>query len=468
MSEKAFNNLENYFEYGIDFLKQLISYYSIFDNETAEINTPFGRNINECFNYFLNEAKEKGFETKNIDNMIGYAETGSGDLIGILAHLDVVPVNDLNKWTYPPFKAEIHDNKLYGRGSSDDKGPLMAAFIALLALKNSDIKLNKRFRIIAGLDEESDMRCLRRYVQTEEIPVFSFSPDANFPAVYAEKGQMNVILKRKFQLQGYEEIKLLGLTAGTRTNVVPDKATAYFSGNIAKLKRQIEELELDYIETDYYKDDYLMVTAYGKAAHAMHPHHGENAVYRLFKCLAHESLDFGPWELLIWLRNNSILFTDDSDGKNFNIDCKDDISGALTINLGLLHYKGEDLTLKFDIRYPVTMEPEKMEIKMKKLAEKLAMLFKVSKHLPPLYVEKENPYLQQLLKAYSGITKDNSEPLAIGGRTYCTLLPNAVSFGAVFPNDVECAHNTDEFIDLDKLKLTAKIYLQALINLNNM
>ena len=162
------------------------------------------------------------------------------------------------------------------------------------------------------------------------------------------------------------------------------------------------------------------------------------------------------------------LLNDESDGRNLGINCHDDISGALTINLGLLRYKTEDLTLKFDIRYPVTLKSSKIENKINILAEKMMMLTQISKHIPPLYIEKSNPYLQELLKAYRSVTNDKSEPVAIGGRTYCTMIENSLSFGANFADDEEMAHKQDEYLDLDKLKKVIKIYLQAFINLNNM
>lgn len=466
--ENTDNLIEKYFNKAVQDMQDLIKINSQYDKDTANNENPFGKGISECINKFLSIAKSDGFVTKNIDNYACFAECGSGDLIGILAHLDIVPAGNESLWQYPPFAAEIHDNKIYGRGAIDDKGPLIAVYTALKILKESGIKLNKRFRIIAGGDEETSMRCLAKYKETEEIPVFSFSPDANFPAVYAEKGQIQVTMKRDFPLQGFEPIKLLGLTCGERVNVVPDTAYAYFGGDTAKIKRQLEEIAGDELEIDYYKDEYLQVKATGKAAHAMNPENGINAMYKLLRILAHPSLDYGSWELMLWIRQVAYLLNDESDGRSFNINCHDDISGNLTINLGILRYKAEDLTLKFDIRYPVTMKSFKMENKINNLAEKMMMLTQISKHIPPLYIDKNNLYLQELLKAYQEVTNDNSEPVAIGGRTYCTMIPNSLSFGANFKNDEELAHQNNEYMNLDKFKKLIKIYTKALINLNNM
>lgn len=468
--------IEEIFNKNISLLQELIRINSVNDESTADQQNPFGKGPSNCLNHFLDSAYQLDFSVKNIDNMVGYVEFGptdkaeynNSDLIGIIAHLDVVPTGDPNKWDSDPFSGEIHYNKLYGRGAIDDKGPLMASFIAMQILKNLGIKINKRFRLIAGLDEETNFRCMNRYKETEEIPVFSFSPDANFPAVNAEKGQLNVLLKRNFDNSSLESTKVQGLYCGERANIVPDVAHAYFSGNIYALKREIEDMNLDDIEVEFFEEDFLKVTAYGKAAHAMHPEQGSNAMHKIIDLLDRIELDYGPWSIRHWAKDINSKLKNQTDGAAFDLNMSDEISGPLTLNLGILRYRGQDLTIKYDIRYPVTKTPDEMERAVENLAHGLGMVYKVSKHLPPLYVEEDSPYLQTLLKAYRDNTNDNAAPLSIGGRTYSSLFPNAVSFGAIFPGDDEVAHQANEFVDLEKLKLATKIYLDALINLNNL
>lgn len=112
---------------------------------------------------------------------------GAGEeLLGILCHVDVVPVGD--SWTHPPFKGEVVDGKLYGRGAIDDKGPTMAAYLAMKMIKDAGIELDKRVRMIIGTDEESGFRCVDHYFTKEEMPTIGFAPDADFPLINAEKG----------------------------------------------------------------------------------------------------------------------------------------------------------------------------------------------------------------------------------------------------------------------------------------
>ena len=139
-----------------------------------------------------------GFKTKNIDGYCGYIEFGEGkELVGIIGHLDVVPANIEDGWTTPPFVPSIRNNKLFGRGSIDDKGPIVSALYAMKAIKDS-ISVSKRVRLILGLNEEKSWKCINYYKKHEEHPTIGFSPDANFPGIYAEKGIMSINLSNNF------------------------------------------------------------------------------------------------------------------------------------------------------------------------------------------------------------------------------------------------------------------------------
>lgn len=128
----------------------------------------------------------------------GYAEFGEGeDLIGIVGHLDVVPAIE-EDWKYSPFTPTIADGKIYGRGAIDDKGPVISSLYAMKAVmdyaKENNITLNKRVRLIVGLNEEKDWKCINYYKEHEEIPTLGFSPDSDFPCIYAEKSVISLTL----------------------------------------------------------------------------------------------------------------------------------------------------------------------------------------------------------------------------------------------------------------------------------
>ncbi len=108
---------------------------------------PFGEGVQKSLECALELSEKLGFSTKNVDNYAGHADFGDGEeVLGILVHVDVVPEGD--NWDYPPYGAEIHNNRIYGRGAIDDKGPAIAALYAMKAVMDSGEPLNKKVRMI--------------------------------------------------------------------------------------------------------------------------------------------------------------------------------------------------------------------------------------------------------------------------------------------------------------------------------
>ena len=157
-------------------VQELIQIPSVYENSDNP-SKPFGENANKALEYMLELGNSLGFRTKNIDGYCGYIEFGEGEeLIGIIGHLDVVPEGE--GWTYPPFSGTIFDNKIYGRGAIDDKGPVIASLYAMKAVMDN-CKIHKRVRLILGLNEENDWKCINYYKKHEELPTIGFSPDAD-------------------------------------------------------------------------------------------------------------------------------------------------------------------------------------------------------------------------------------------------------------------------------------------------
>ena len=142
--------IENYKNEIIENTCKLIKIPSVYE-KTNNQQKPFGENCNKALEFMLNLGRKMGFKTKNIDGYCGYIECGEGEeLIGIIGHLDVVPAGE--GWKYEPFSATISNDKIYGRGAIDDKGPVISSLYAMKAVTNST-KLNKRVRLILGLYE---------------------------------------------------------------------------------------------------------------------------------------------------------------------------------------------------------------------------------------------------------------------------------------------------------------------------
>lgn len=446
-----------------DMLKDLQSSLmirSVYDESLVSVEHPFGPVMSEALDDFLNCAERLGFLTANISNYAGYAEMGSGEkLVGILAHLDLVPEGETSAWTVPPYSGRVVDGSLYGRGSLDDKGPAFSVLYAMKAIRDSGFKLDCRIRLIVGLDEESGGRCIARYLETEEIPGSSFSPDANFPLINAEKGIFHCRIEKEISDAGKcSGPHLLSIRGGERYNVVPDSAEAVFDGHFEEdIIRKLRSLDRVIVECTEGK---TTIRTKGISAHAMSPELGTNAVELLLGALS--SFDWEPHELSGFLRQAAQSFKG-TDGAAIGLARSDGVSGALTFNTAMIRLDKGTCRVYFDLRYPVTLSGETLAEDFKKSAEKLGAKLFVDRDKKPLFVDPSSPLIKKLLEAYKKVTGSTAGPISIGGGTYCRHLPNSVSFGPVFPGDPDVIHQPDEYITLENLRKITQIYAEAIM-----
>lgn len=167
-------------------LTTLVGIDSARDDSLATDDYPLGPGPAKALLAFLELAKRDGFKTKNLDNVVGYVEYGEGEeTLAILGHADVMPAG--KGWHTDPFTLTAKDGNLYGRGTSDDKGPSLAAYYGLKMLKDQGILPKIKIRFIIGTDEESDWTGMNHYLDLEPAPTLGFSPDAEFPLINGER-----------------------------------------------------------------------------------------------------------------------------------------------------------------------------------------------------------------------------------------------------------------------------------------
>jgi predicted dipeptidase len=408
---------------------------------------PFGAAIDQALRRALKIADELGFRTQYGDGgYYGYAETGSGEeLVGILGHLDVVPAGRLEDWEIGPFDPVEIEGKLYGRGTQDDKGPMVAAMFAVKALIDAGVKFNKRVRLIFGTDEETLWRCINRYKESEEHPDMGFSPDARFPLTYAEKGLLQL------NLEG-ANTSGLSLSGGSAFNAVPD-SILYTGSRQDDLAKQLDELGFAYDR----KEDGIEVK--GKAAHAMLAEEGVNAIARL--CLALHTMD---------VEGKAVHFMAQEIGEDpfatriFG-ECADDPSGKLKFNVAKIHL-GSVEQLSIDCRIPVTLAKEEIVSKLSAAASRYGLDYKEFDWLAPIYVPRDSALIRTLMGVYHRLTGDEvSEPISSGGATYARAFDNCVAFGALFPGELLTEHQPNERAVLENLYRAMEIYAHTIYEL---
>jgi succinyl-diaminopimelate desuccinylase len=425
---------------------------------------PYGKEVYQALEKAIEISKKLGFKTKNVDNQAAHVEMGAGEeILGLLCHLDVVPEG--SDWSYPPYAAEIHDDKIYGRGAIDDKGPAVAALYAMKIVQELGIKLNKRVRLILGTNEESGMASLNHYFKKEKMPELSFSPDATFPAIHAEKG----ILDLKFSINLTETnragLQLELLKGGNATNMVPDYAEAVLSGiEKEKLSQLLADLDYDQNALEIkVKNKKIKLAYHGVSAHGSMPEDGKNAISYLINILA--ELPFANPKVKEFLAFYQDKIGLEYDGASIGCKDQDDVPTALTFNTGIIKADQKQAEFIVNIRYPVKSNAEKVVTDIRNEIDKDMIKLELLSDAEPLYIKKDDPFIQKLMSAYQEFTGDNSEPIAIGGGTYARKVKKGVAFGPLFPGEAELAHQKDEFIRIDDLVKSAAIYAKAIIDI---
>ena len=463
MFDEYINNLKDEIISETQKLIQIPSVYSKSDN----LSHPFGENVNKALEYILDLGKKLGFRTKNIDGYCGYIEFGEGDkLVGIIGHLDVVPEGD--NWTFPPFSGTLSDNKIFGRGSIDDKGPVVTSLYAMKTVMDN-CKINKRVRLILGLNEENNWECIKYYKEHEEWPTIGFSPDADFPCIYAEKGIISPYLNMDYSQFEKEDILLENIDCNNNAiNVVPKICSCVLKINnknisssefINNLKKIISEHNY---EIDIYKIDEhsIKLTSHGVQAHAAHPDLGVNSISRLVITLDKIFKTYNINIPIFDFFNKYINIQ--YDGQDLGIACEDE-SGILTLNIGKIELNNHVLKIGMNLRVPIKTKLADIEKIIKNQLssyENIELIVQDKKE--PLYVPKDSYLVKTLCNIFNEVTNSSLEPIAIGGGTYARAFENCISFGANLPGQEDMCHKTDEFISIDNLILATKIYARAI------
>ena len=441
----------------------IINIPSIF-NPNDGSKTPFGKDTVKALEYILSLGKSFGFKTKNIDNKCGYIEFGNGKkMLGIIGHLDVVPAD--NTWTFDPFSAIIKNNRIYGRGTIDDKGAVIACLYAMKAVYDN-YTLDKRVRLILGLNEENDWKCIERYKMTEEMPDIAFSPDASFPCIYAEKTIQTIYLEQTYQKSSLLYIENIS-TNNNAINVVPKYCEITLKFDQTKIKdiqNTIEHILNKYtcnIKIEKQDESHIKLISFGHASHAAHPELGKNAISKLIIVINEL---FKHYNVNINILDYFVKYIgDDYTGKKLGISFKDE-SGILTLNTAQFTLTNSILRIGFNLRIPVSIDYNNIINYFNNKCEG-NIKSTVARIQKPLLVNKNSYLVKTLCGIFNDYNSSNFKPQAIGGGTYARAFNNCVSFGPQMPNSKDMCHQSDEFITISNLLFCAKVYAQAILQL---
>lgn len=432
----------------------------------AQERMPYGVGPAMALRKAAEQMERAGLRVKVYDDCVV-----TGDLtdrepgLDILAHLDVVPAAD--NWTVcQPYEPVLMDGRLYGRGSIDDKGPAIAALYAMTCVRSLGVPFKRNVRLILGTDEECGSSDLDHYYGKEPEAPMTFTPDASFPLINTEKGRLCAELDGSF-LRDDRLPYIASAESGLKSNVIPESAKAVVVG--------LTEAELaPYLTaaaertgaafTACVDQGAVTITCKGEGGHAAYPEAANNALTALLDLLA--SLPCADSEGFRQVQALHRCFPHgDYRGEALGVAMGDELCGPLTLSADLLHIDETGVYLCFDSRCPTcsTEENTKLVIRDRLAAEGLTM--RETEMVLPHHVSADSDFVRTLLRAYEDWTGQPGQAEATGGGTYVHDLKNGVAFGCEMAGIDNHLHGADEFITLEQLMLSAKIFAQAILDL---
>ena len=432
--------MKQYYVDMLDVLKRFILIPSVYDEKTKTKDMPFGKDVNDALTFMARLGERYGYDVDRCDGYATEITIGEGEkLISIFAHADVVPAP--GEWKYGPFNPVVENNNLYGRGTSDDKGPLIAAFYAAKALYDNSLIKNTRIRFVVGGDEERGSSCLHHYFEVlkKEEPTYGFTPDSDFPLIYGEKGITDFHVRKKIVIPNVKSIK-----GGVVTNAVCDKCLV----EMDKDESFISYLKDNNVEFEQTENGLIFL---GKAVHGSTPQFGKNAALNALEML-------GKYYHVDELSKIGSELSDTT-GKAFDLYSHSELLGDTTYCVGIISYENDELYFTVNFRYNENVKPELYKANFDHHFNVESTMKEPSN---PLLFDPKCDLVSTLLKAYRLETNDMSAPLTSGGGTYAKHAKNTIAFGALFPNRESTMHEIDEYINLDEFYLSSAIYAHAI------
>lgn len=414
---------------------------------------PYGKACADALDKAASLAKKYGFKVENHEYHCMSVIFGEGEKeIGIVCHLDIVPAGD--GWSVDPYALTQQDGLLLGRGTHDDKGPFIQSLYTLRFFKENNIDLPFAVRLILGSDEEVGSTDLEYFVKVRKPPMFSFTPDSEFPVCIGEKS----ILSLEVEFPSLPN-NILELCGGTVANAVPGKAFA-----VVKTDKKLENTEnITVTETE----QGTKIEAVGKAAHAAMPESGVNAINLLLGYLIDNGV--ADCDIMRFLRNATSEYL----GKTLGINAENEDFGYLTCVGGVINKKDEKIIQSFNIRHLPENSADEVKTLVENSVAVLGGKVNVVAESVGYFVSADDEKIQALTKACEDVLEKECKPYTMGGGTYARWLPNTVAFGSgieeergFLGSERGNAHQRDEYISEKEFFLGMEIYSRAIGNLS--
>jgi dipeptidase D len=423
------------------------------------------------------KAEELGLAFKSYDGRVDEITLpGPAPILAVLTHGDVEDVQN-QTWSSPPFDGKLVDGRIIGRGTEDDKGPVVATLYSLAALRDTGWPLAMTVRLLIANGEESSWAEIPYYLERAPKPDMTFGIDAAYPAVHAQKGYGVLTLRGKGAAKPKRaDWWIVSMSGGSGMSVIPERGEAvldcsrYPEGALSDLRRWAAEWSAAHppahLTVEEMPGDKYRVVAEGKGGHSSEPASGHNALADLAAFLATLNLKMdAPSSLAAFL--GSTLKTE-TDGRSLGIAVHDDGIGDLTTNLSFLREEAGVPIAEINLRVPRGLSNDEIQ---RRVAEKAAAFQKrtgatievESKLLSePHWAPPDGKLVSSLMGVWEEVTGAPGKPIAIGGGTQARLFPGGVDFGPAMEMAHYRGHGPDEYMTPEELRRVAELTVAAL------
>ncbi|WP_236177934.1 MULTISPECIES: dipeptidase [Pseudomonas] len=430
-------------------------------------------------------AESFGLKYRNVDNRVyEISLDGSGkDVVGIHAHADVVPVTPEN-WVLKdgtkldPFKVTLIGDRMYGRGTEDDKNGIVVTLYAMKVIKEEKLPLARNFKLLVDTTEETTGDAIPYYFERNPTPEYNLALDGGYPVVIAEKGYGTVMAKFAKRNAEGKGAEITSMTGGLATNQIPSVSVATLvTDKPAELAASLQKAGTEYakrnggdFEVNATVDgNDVKLTVTGVSAHSSEPESGVNPVARMLDFI--HSVD-GK----IAFKHNHITDAARYAADNWGLDYKgsklgvgfaDAFMGPLTTSLTYVGMDDKTFKLAVNLRVPKGKSPEVLK---REIADKLATWSKKT-HVAvnfdysiaePMYRNPEGEWVKALLAVATENLGMKHEFGTSAGATSVHELPNGVQFGLARPEVKYTGHTDGEFKTVDQFLLDLQIVTEMM------
>ena len=422
---------------------------------------------------------------RNIDNRVyEISLNGAGDeVVGIHAHADVVPVTPEN-WVLKdgtrldPFKITLIGDRMYGRGTEDDKNGIVVTLYAMKVIKDEKLPLARNFKLLVDTTEETTGDAIPYYFERNPTPNYNLALDGGYPVVIAEKGYGTVMAefaKRKGEGKGAE---IISMTGGLATNQIPSASVATIvSDKPAALAASLQKAGTEFAKRNggnfqvnaKVDGNNVLLTVTGVSAHSSEPESGVNPVARMLVFI--NSLDgkvaFKHNHITDAARYAADNWGLDYLGNTLGVGFSDAFMGPLTTSLTYVAMDDNAFKLAVNLRVPKGKSPEKLKAE---IADKLAAWSKKN-HVAvafdysiaePMYRNPAGEWVKALLAVSTENLGMKHEFGTSAGATSVHELPNGVQFGLARPEVKYTGHTDGEFKTVDQFQLDLQIVTEMM------